>query len=282
MRKSRKEKVQEAYTLLVQGIAEITKTQAWSDFLAFARKFHRYSFRNKLLIYFQEPGATMVAGFRKWNELGRKVKKGEKGIAIFVPYFRKVKVEDEITEILDDLDGKSAKEGYVTKLSGFGIGYVFDVSQTEGKPLPDRAFLEAEEAKATDMAQAREVFDSIVEQSPCPVKLVPRQKEGWHGSFSPAEGIIKLAEEDSLPEKVSTLIHEIGHAYLHKKGALPRNREEWIVEGASYIVCTLLGLKTESHKYILSYGGTEEKMKEVAPLMLDLSEKLLGLCNVAV
>ena len=94
--------------------------------LKVASKFHRYSFNNHLMIFLQRPDTTVVAGFKRWKSLGRFVKKGEKGIAIFAPCRYKTKVEDE-----------SGDEQVIDSIRGFRVVHVFDISQTEGDDLPD-------------------------------------------------------------------------------------------------------------------------------------------------
>ena len=123
---SRNDKLQAAHERLQQAVESIVSGDDWQRMLKVASKFHRYSFNNHLMIYLQRPEATYVAGFRKWQELNRFVRKGEKGIAIFAPCKYRTKVET------DDGDEKT-----LSQVRGFRVVHVFDISQTEGEPLAD-------------------------------------------------------------------------------------------------------------------------------------------------
>src|SRR5579862_6718561 len=118
------DRIKQALETLEQGIDVITSSETFAAYLTLLSKLHSYSAQNALLIYLQRPDASMIAGYRRWQELGRQVKKGEKGITILVPYKRKRPPETE-------------EEEERVILSGFGIGHTFDVSQTEGAPLPE-------------------------------------------------------------------------------------------------------------------------------------------------
>jgi len=118
----------ELLTRLQEGIAAITTSDAWRHWLEIQRRFHRYSFANCILISLQRPGATRVAGFHTWRKMGRRVRKGERGIAILAPVVRRIKVEDEET-------GEVATR--TTAPHAFRVAWVFDISQTDGDDLPD-------------------------------------------------------------------------------------------------------------------------------------------------
>ena len=118
--------LRKAHDRLRDAVAEIVSGDDWKQMLHVASKFHRYSFNNQLLILCQRPDATRVAGYRKWQEFGRQVRKGEKGIAILAPCKYRTKIEDD-----------SGEETTVQSIRGFRVVHVFDVSQTEGESLPD-------------------------------------------------------------------------------------------------------------------------------------------------
>jgi N-terminal domain of anti-restriction factor ArdC len=121
---TREERLKDALQTLEHGIDSILTSERFESYLQTLARFHSYSSGNVLLIRAQRPEATRVAGYRKWLELGRQVKKGEQGIKILVPYKHKATVAEE-----DDKDTVIVKS--------FGVGTVFDVAQTEGEPLPD-------------------------------------------------------------------------------------------------------------------------------------------------
>ena len=118
-----RERVNAALTTLEQGIDGILDSQSFADYLTTMAKFHHYSFGNVMLIRLQNPEATQVAGYRRWKQLGRQVKLGEKGIKILVPHIKK------------QTDEETGEEEILVR--NFGLGTVFDVSQTEGEPLPE-------------------------------------------------------------------------------------------------------------------------------------------------
>lgn len=142
-RKTQREKVQELTERLEQGVKEIFESGAYENYLKVMSKFHRYSFRNTILIWMQNPDATHVAGYDAWkNDFHRQVKKGEKGIRIFAPTEYQVKIQkqkiDKDTNLpMGDGEGKPVMETVKEKRKGFMATTVFDVSQTEGEPLPE-------------------------------------------------------------------------------------------------------------------------------------------------
>lgn len=112
------QKVKALYEKLKAGVIALTSSEVWAEYLRFQSRFHRYSFGNALLIYLQKPDATYVAGYKTWQKMGRQVKKGEKGIAIFAPQMVKVrKVQEDSGEEVEE-----------SRLAGFRVAYVFDVS----------------------------------------------------------------------------------------------------------------------------------------------------------
>src|SRR5438132_828208 len=121
-------KTDELLQQLTEGVEALTNSEEWLRYLDVQRRFHRYSFGNCLLIAFQNPDATQVAGFRRWRELDRQVRRGEKGIAILAPIVRRLKVEDEVT---------GEEQTIVSAPRAFRVVHVFDVSQTDGDELPE-------------------------------------------------------------------------------------------------------------------------------------------------
>ena len=145
---TRTDRLQAARERLTQAIESIVTGEDWQRMLKTAAKFRRYSFHNQLLIFCQRPDATRVAGFRKWQQLGRNVRKGEKGLAILAPckYRTTIETEDHEEQILQSI-------------RGFRVVYVFDISQTEGDDIPDldavRPKLLDGDAKEGDLGRAR-------------------------------------------------------------------------------------------------------------------------------
>jgi hypothetical protein len=156
-------KVKELKKLIKEQIENIKQSEEFLKFVDFCSKFNNYSLNNLMLIYAQYPKASLVAGLKSWNRMGRKVKKGEKGIAILAPIYKKVKevvgttVNPETGEEVEVVEEK-------TKLVGFKTVYVWDVSQTYGKPLPTETFASPLEGEAD-----YETVKSFIENSYCPV-----------------------------------------------------------------------------------------------------------------
>jgi antirestriction protein ArdC len=217
------------------------QTQGFLAFLEKAGRFHRYSARNVLLIHQQRPEATLVAGVKRWNQLGRKVRKGEKGIAILAPSLKRVEVVDEAT-------GEVREE---RKLAGFHTTYVFDITQTEGEPL---------EPQEEETPQGPALYERL--RAACPVEVQEGLLPG--GAMGKTDGKrIVLAAEGSATSKAETLLHEWAHTLLHFKGMkLPREVEELEAEAVAYAVGRELGLPmSTSRDYILSWQGTVEGLE---------------------
>lgn len=208
-------------------------SEALKEYLSAMGRFHRYSWNNVLLIHAQRTEATRVAGFHTWHDLGRSVKKGEKGIAILAPVIVKAK----------DLspDGKEpAKANEAFRLSGFRTAYVFDVSQTEGKPLP-------EFAKTTgDPKDYAEKLKALVAKQG--IELT------YDKSIAPAQGVsaggkIRLQPDLSPAEEFSVLTHELAHEMLHHRKdteRLPTVVRETQAEAVAYVVSRGVGLETNT------------------------------------
>ncbi|GAO74252.1 ArdC family protein [Meiothermus ruber] len=217
------------------------QTQGFLGFLEKMGRFHRYSARNVMLILMQRPEATLVAGVKHWNELGRRVKKGERGIAILAPSVKKVEVVDEAT-------GQVREE---RKLAGFHTTYVFDVSQTEGEPL---------EPEGEEIPQGPALYERL--RAACPVAVQEGLLPG--GALGKTNGKrIVLAADQGHTRKAETLLHEWAHALLHFGGIdLPREVEELEAEAVAYAVGRELGLPmSTSRDYILSWHGTVEGLE---------------------
>lgn len=186
----------------------------------------------------QRPGATLVAGVKRWNELGRRVKKGERGIAILAPSVKKVEVVDEETQEVRE----------ERKLAGFHTTYVFDVSQTEGEPL---------EPQGEEIPQGPALYERI--RAACPVAVQEGLLPG--GALGRTDGKrIVLAADQGHTRKAETLLHEWAHTLLHFGGVdLPREVEELEAEAVAYAVGRELGLPmSTSRDYILHWRGTVE------------------------
>lgn len=217
-------------------------------------KFHQYSARNVMLILMQHPGASLVAGIKRWNELGRRVKKGEKGIAILAPTYRKETTEDPETGLPQER----------RNLIGFHTRYVFDISQTEGDPI----------AFGSATPRGEELYRTLRAACPAVVKETPLPA----GCFGKTDGkTIHLSSFLSADLKAETLIHEWAHTLLHFEGEQrDRATEELEAEATAYAVGKQLGLSMdESRDYILAYRGTVEKLEASLERIQQAAKKIL-------
>jgi hypothetical protein len=237
--------IEELAASLAQG-----HTEGFVEYLEVMSRFHRYSPRNQLLILLQRPTATLVAGIKRWNELGRKIQKGEKGIRILAPTLRKVEIEEENKETRE-LCLKVEEH-----LIGFHETIVFDLGQTYGKELP--------EAMQPKGEATEEYLGELIEACPYPVEFYTQLGT----AFGATNGVwIRLRPDRSAASKVKTLFHEWAHALLHydPNPALRPSREiaEAEAESVAYVLCRMVGLDAEetSRDYILNWGGQAEVLE---------------------
>ena len=210
-----RERLQEITAGIEQGIKELFESETYMRYLSVMSKFHRYSVNNTMLIYMQRPDATLVAGFNKWkNQFERHVKKGEHGITIIAPTPYKKKIEemkrdpDTHAPILD-ADGKAVMEEKEIEIPMFRPVKVFDVSQTDGKPLPELA------SSLSGTVPHYEAFLEAVRRSaPVPIEFEP-MAENMDGYFSSEQQRIALREGMSEVQTISAAVHETAHSKLH-------------------------------------------------------------------
>lgn len=220
---------------LSAGVRGLTESGKWQAYLDTQSKFHSYSFGNALLIALQNPDATRVAGYRKWQELGRQVRKGERGLSILAPIIRTQR---------DESGDKDKDRKYV---AGFTTASVFDVSQTEGEPLPEIAPLltgVAAEGQFQSLFDVADSFGFRVEKQ--------ELSGGTNGYCSHVEKLIVVESRNDEVQQVKTLAHELGHALLHEEGSdLPREQKEIEAESVAYVVSNALGI--DSGQYSFGY-----------------------------
>jgi antirestriction protein ArdC len=269
---TRTDRLKAAHRKLQQAVDSIVTGADWQRMLKTASKFHRYSFHNTLMIFVQRPDATIVAGFNRWKSLGRRVKKGEKGIAIFAPCKYKTKVET------DEGDEKTLQQ-----IRGFRVVHVFDISQTEGEALPD---LDAVRPKLLDGTAPEGIWEVLVAQANDAGFEVIRDQRGSENGYCDFSSKQIAVRPDVAPaQAIKTLIHELGHALLHSE-ELPRSKEvaEVEVESVAYIVCDALGL--DSGDYSFAYvarwsDGDTDVIRGTAARAINCSRDILKSLEVA-
>ena len=228
-KQSNKERLKDITDSIERGIEELFQSEKYAEYLRTMSRFHKYSVNNTMLIYMQKPDATLVAGFNKWrDQFERNVMKGEKGIKIIAPTPFKKKIEQEKRDPdtnlpMLDADGKVIVEEKEIKIPMFKPVTVFDVSQTDGKPLPQLA------SDLQGNVQNYEVFmEALRRSSPVPIEMIPIH-DGADGYFSLDKQKIAIREGMSEVQTVSAVVHEIGHAKLHnqKKIEEPKDAEKY-------------------------------------------------------
>lgn len=270
------ERLQEITAGIEQGIKELFDSDRYQAYLRTMSRFHHYSVNNQLLIHMQMPKATRVAGFQKWkSQFERHVKQGERGITIIAPTPYKKKVEelklDPATSLpVLDREGRAVIEEKEVEIPRFRPVTVFDVSQTQGKPLPRLA-----SDLHGDVTQYEAFMEALGRSSPVPVGF--EQMEGMDGYFSPDQQRVAIREGMSQVQTVSAAVHEITHAKLHnyekarlesartdetKEPPKPKDSatEEVEAESVSYAVCQYYGIETgeNSFGYIASWSSGKE------------------------
>ena len=261
------EKIEEGIQNLFQS-GDLEKYQAY---LRTVSRFHRYSVNNQMLIFAQCPQATLVAGYQKWqNQFSRHVLRGEKGITIIAPTPYKIKVEQEkldpdTKQPLLDADGKTITEEKEVQIPMFRPVKVFDVSQTDGEPLPEQ--VKSPVAELTGNVEHYEAFmDALKLVSPVPIEIKPLSSN-LDGFFSPSKQSITLREGMSEVQTVCAAVHEIAHSKLHNYARQPDSQpkdsstEEMEAESIAYTVCAYFGIETSANSF--GYVATWSKDKDV-------------------
>ena len=263
-REKAQERAQAALDRLGEGIRAVYDSERWESWLQSLSKFHDYSLGNTILIAMQMPTATHVASFRSWKrDFNRYVRKGERGIEILVPML--VKDRDE-----DDTDEERRR------LVGFRVGHVFDVSQTDGEPLPTLV-----DEVAGGVERYASILDAIRAVSAYPVELVADLPEGTKGFFRRGE---LIAIRKGMPEgqTVKTALHELAHSRLHDgdpEGMPDRAMREVQAESVAYAVSAALGLDTSGYSfgYVASWavGRTDEEMRACLQVVRDAAKAMV-------
>lgn len=280
------DKIKEITEKLEEGVKELFESDKYRDYLKTISQFYRYSLNNTILIAMQKPDATLVAGFKQWeNNFERHVKKGEKGIRILAPspYTKKVAVEkvDPVTkEIMLDQNGNPIKEETEIKMTAYRIVSVFDVSQTEGKPLPQMGVTEL-----TDNVDEYKVFIEALKQSvsvPVSFENISGAANGYYNRMTDS---ITIKTGLSESQTVKTMIHKIAHSVLHnnkESESIKKDRQTKEVEAESvaYTVCQHFGIDTSDYSfgYIAGWSSGMEtsELKQSLGTIQNTASKLIS------
>lgn len=264
-----RDRMKEATAKLEAGIKGIFDSEQYKTYLKTLSKFHNYSANNCILIAMQCPGASRIAGFNDWRDkFKRPVMKGEKGIKIFAPAPFKTKKEvdklDRNGKPVIGKDGKRVKDAVEVTVPAFKIATVFDVSQTDGEPLPQLGVSEL----TGSVDRYKEIFAALEKTSPVPIAF-ENITSGAKGYCNYEEKRIAINEGMSELQNLKTLIHEIAHARLHaidpnipiKGQNLPDKRDKEVqAESIAYAVCQHYGLDTSDYSfgYVASWSGAKQ------------------------
>ena len=282
-RQSQKDRLKEITDGIEKGIKELFESEKYKQYLRTMSRFPRYSLNNTILIYLQNPNATLVAGYQRWkDQFERYVRKGEKGLKIIAPtpYKTKKEVEkvDPITKNpVRDATGNVLTEEVEVKIPMFKPVTVFDVSQTEGKPLPE--LVSTLNGEVTDYSN---LMEALRRTAPVPISF-EEMKPNTDGYFSYLEQRIGIRSGMSEVQTVSATIHEIAHSILHNQSLVPtatmdreqikelvknRRTKEVEAESVSYTVCSYYGIETNENSF--GYIASWSKDKELPELKASL------------
>ena len=271
---ARKAEMEEITSKLEKGVKDIFDGANYQQYLNFCAKLPRYSVNNQILIMMQKPDATMCQSFTNWKEVNRHVRKGEKGIRILAPAPYKMQKEQEKVDASGktvlDKDGEPVKETVEVPINAFKPVSTFDVSQTEGEPIPSPGVDEltgSVEGYETLLAAIKEVV-------PVPISF-EQIDSGAKGFYHLEENRIVVQEGMSEAQTVKTLLHEASHQALHSKEAMDsagekksKNQKETEAESVAYVVCQHYGIDTSDYSF--PYVATWSADKEVPELKASL------------
>ena len=257
---------------LAQSLSQGMSDKLMNYLVAMAR-FHQYSFGNCMLIYMQKPDASHIAGFGKWKEFNRFVRKGEKGIAILAPMIGKRKKDSKPTtepkaQVEKSTDGEDSKA-----LFGFRVVHVFDVSQTDGEDLPDFAALSGDPGdkieRLIEIYQTQGISLSFVQS-------LPHNANGMS-----AGGNVEVLDSLPNPQKFSTMVHELAHEMLHwgdRRESTDKVVRETEAEAVAFVVCKSIGLdcSTRAVDYIRLWSGDEKVLLQSLEHIRHVASKILS------
>ena len=285
LKPSSRERVKEIVASIEQNIQELFQSEKYFDYLRTMSRFHSYSVNNTILIHMQRPHASMpAAGFNKWKQFGRHVKKGEKGLTIIAPTLLKKKIEEmrldpDTKAPVRDRDGNIIMDEKTVEIPLFKPVKVFTADQTEGKPLPSLAT-----GLTGDVQQYEAFMEALRRTSPVSIMFKPL-REGLDGFLSLNDQTITIREGMSQVQTVCAAVHEITHAMLHNRereqltaaaGITDReptkpkdkNTREVEAESVSYTVCQYYGIETSANS--LGYIATWSKDRSLSELKASL------------
>ena len=270
------EKIKAALNRIEDSLQAINTDKDWLQFLCFQAQFYNYSFGNAMLIFSQNPNATYVKGYKAWNQLGRYVKKGSKGLAILAPCIRKVEVfkEPENKNLYHD---EEAEKEIRKVVSGFRIAYVYDIADTDGDDsmLPVLVTGLAGNSDEEKLIYER-LYDYISK------KHIVQEVTGTasKGSINLETKVISVRSDMDYLQKAKTILHEYSHLIdfeMNPDENISRNRRELVAESCAFVVSARLGLDTSrySMSYIQSWLKDKDELKLIADTVQKISYRII-------
>ncbi len=294
---SNRERVKEIVASIEQNIQDLFQSERYFDYLRTMSRFHSYSVNNTILIHMQRPHASMpAAGFNKWKQFGRHVKKGEKGLTIIAPTPLKKKIEEmrldpDTKAPVRDRDGNIIMDEKTVEIPLFKPVKVFTADQTEGKPLPSLAT-----GLTGDVQQYEAFMEALRRTSPMPISFVSLAPD-TDGVCSFTKQTISIREGMSQVQTVCATVHEIGHAVLHDREkdrlsaaagntdkdppkAKDKNTMEVEAESVSFAVCQYYGIDTSANSMGYIAGWSRDKsLPELKASLETITKTVSGLIN---
>jgi hypothetical protein len=230
----------DAIKMLREGLRNIVNSEDFQKFLAFRSRFHRYSWQNSILIACQRPEASYVAGYRRWESMGRHVRHHEKAIRIWAPLLCSRKIE------------KEGEEKTVKSVCGFRTVCVFDIGQTDGAPVPQPPV--AKLLQGNDDGGLFSRLVGFLNKRGVTVRLERPRCEGANGEYDREEKVVRISPDLAPAQRAKTTAHEAGHALLHDSADISRSVAETEAEAVAFLVTARFGI--ESGQYSFPYIGT--------------------------
>ena len=258
-----------ALELLAANVERIQSTDQWKAALKLRGSFHRYSFNNLMLIALQCPHATQVAGYRKWQELGRQVRKGEKSIAILAPMLKRITLDDGTEE---------------RRLIGFRAVSVFDVSQTDGEALPEPEMpqlLNGDDEAALALLHRAQAYAEA--QGMAVTYADPSDLRGAGGDFNLATHAIRVRNDVSPKQQLKTLIHEIAHGLMHANERGDIRTIELEAETTAFVACQAVGLDTGDYSftYLAHWAESHEDLLKLGDRAIKAADTIAAAITTA-
>lgn len=270
------EKIKAALERIEEGLAIINTDEDWLRYLYFQSQFYNYSFGNTILIMLQNPNATYVKGYKSWNQLGRYVKRGSKGLAILAPCIRKVEVfkEPENTNEYHDAEGEKIEKKVV---KGFRVTYVYDIADTDGD---DSMLPVLVKGLAGNSDDEKLIYEKLLAYISTEHEVREVSGTASKGSYNLESRVICIRSDLEYLQKIKTLLHEYAHAIdfaMHPEADISRNRRELIAESVAFVVSMRLGLDVSAYSmsYIKSWLKDMDELKIIADTVQKVSCKIL-------